>query len=164
MLTFEVMEQSAKGHSVVLDNNTMRVAGLTEGTYVTDDPRDQFVLNTTRSVSDGWYDHDWVKFEFLKTEYTVGDKTIRLTLVDDKRPGAEEVHPGFSFGVYGSDGALMFTGSYLFNGMKYDANYDDYGNTQGYWVQLVPQFDQAVMLHKTGILFNNTEKEFTIYH
>lgn len=164
MLTFEVMEQSAKGHSVVLDNNTMRVAGLTEGTYVTDDPRDQFVLNTTRSVSDGWYKHDWYKFEFLKTEYTVGDKTVRLTLIDDKRPGVEEVHPGFSFGVYGSDGALMFTGSYLFNGMKYDANYDDYGNTQGYWVQLVPQFDQAVMLHKTGILFNNTEKEFTIYH
>jgi hypothetical protein len=163
MLTFEILQQSAEGYRVVLENNTMRVNGLTEGDYVRDDPRDQFVLTTTRTTSDGWYTHDWVKFELLKTEYTIGDKTIRLALIDDKRAGAEEVHPGFSFDVYDADGVLLSTGSYVFNMMTYDANNDDYGNTEEYWFDLVPQFDQAVVLYETGILFNNTEKEYELY-
>lgn len=150
VLNVYVHKNVAGDQDIVLTNNVIVVNTLCEDDFVRNDPKERFVPVFVRK-----YDYDdWYKLTLSDTEYIVCDKTIKLEIIEDKRPGAEEVHPGFSFEVYDADGVLLAQGEYLMYGVIYDANNDDYSR-RNYWddLYLKASFEQAELLAKTGILF-----------
>ena len=99
-----------------------------------------------------------------ENEYTVGDKTVRLSIIEDKRPGAQEVAPGLKFEIFDTNNILLASGNYTFTNLQYNANYDDYGNTDKYSFEFKANFEQVEVMGKTGILIVDTVMEYDFYN
>ncbi len=160
VLEFEIYQEVGNGHDLYLKNNIIRITTLNTNEVIRDDPRDHFEIVFSHEETNGWWDYQWSKFKLLDTSYSVGDKVVKLSVIEDKRPGAKEVQPGLLFEIYDKDDNLLASGSYKFTGMKYSSNYDDYGNNSGAAFYFVPYFDQSELVGKTGILFINTEYKY----
>lgn len=150
------------GCNILLTNNKFRISTLRAGEFERDDPKEYLSFNETRNEPYGIAVNRWYTFEVSSEEYSVGTKTVKVFIIDDKRPGAEFVQPGIRFEVY-EGGKLLGQGRYIFNEdarVHYYADYDDYKG-DNYYPELVPDFDQAVLLDQTGILFNFDSRTYT---
>ena len=143
---------------------TATVRNLENVEVIRHDPRDYFTIICNREESDGWWHHEWNKFELSENEYTVGDKTVRLSIIEDKRPGAQDVAPGLKFEIFDTNNILLASGNYTFTNLQYNANYDDYGNTDKYSFEFKANFEQVEVLGKTGILIVDTVMEYDFYN
>lgn len=156
-----VVSEKIDGCDIKLNNSKFRISTLDSGEFERSDPKEYFVLNKVRTIEEG-LGIPCCRFEILNSEYVVGTKTVKLSVIEDKRSGAEYVQPGLQFEVY-EDGNLLGQGRYIFkvrNGttsVKYHADFDDYEVS---FPELAPDFDQAKLLDQTGILFNFESKEY----
>lgn len=110
-----------------------------------------------------WH-HEWNKFELSQSEYSVGNKTVRLSIIEDKRPGVQGANPGLQFEIFDSNNILLASGSYTFTNLQYNANYDDYGNNDKFRFEFKANFEQIEVLEKTGILIEDTTIEYDFYN
>ena len=155
-IRFEVGEEIEGHYQIELTETTISVKNLDDTEIIRNDPREHLKLVFSHKVTESLWTYNWNKIELSKSEYDIGDKTIRLSVIEDKRPGAEEVNPGLKFEVFDSNKKSIAVGEYIFAKLQYDANYDDYGKMYANSFDLAPNFDQAEMLTKTGILFIDT--------
>ncbi len=159
VLTFEEYSVLGNNHSIQLKNNTLRINNLNTEEFVRHDPRDY-----CQDVKGHSYYYGTLSI--IDSKYKIGENTIKLSIIDDKRPGADEVNPGLKFDVYDASGNHIGTGSYLLQDVVYDADYDEYHipGTGYKTCKITAHFNQAELLEKTGIFFINTERTYSFYN
>lgn len=151
------------GNNLIIIDKKFNVTDLPQTEFETFDPRDYFgatfiEYRRPQALMDpyGYY-----KIAVTADTCVVGDKTIHISIVDDKKTN-RNVQPGIQFEIFDKDNNLIASGKYLLVSnydLKYESENDCYYVSNFYGsVYSRAFFDQNQMLYETGILFSNKDQ------